>query len=44
MDIVVEIAKALLALGVIALVALLIPVLFMFIFTIATGIDHRMDR
>jgi hypothetical protein len=44
MDALVEVIKALLALGVIALVTLLIPILFMFIFTIATGIDQRMDR
>ena len=44
MDALVEVIKALLAVGVIVLVTLLIPILFMFIFTIATGIDHRMDR
>lgn len=44
MDILAEIAKAVLALGLIALVTLLIPILFMFIFTIATGIDEKMNR
>ena len=44
MDILVEFAKAILAVGVIGLVLLLVPILFMFIFTIATGIDEKMDR
>ena len=44
MDALVEIGKAILAVGVIGLVLLLIPILFMFIFSIATGIDERMNR
>jgi hypothetical protein len=44
MDALTEIVKAIVALGVIGLIAILIPILFMFIFTIATAIDQRMDR
>ena len=45
MDTLVEIAKAILAIGVIGVVAIiLIPILFMFIFTIATSIDEKMNR
>lgn len=44
MDALVEIGKAILAVGVIGVVAILIPVMFMFIFTIATSIDERMSR
>lgn len=44
MDFLVEIAKAILAVGVIGLVLILVPILFMFIFGIATGIDERMNR
>lgn len=44
MDTLAEIAKAILALGAIGIIALLIPILFMFIFTIATGIDEKMNR
>lgn len=44
MDALVEIIKAVAAVGVIVVVTLLIPILFMFIFMIATGIDQRMDR
>lgn len=44
MDAVLEVIKALLAVGVIGLVALLVPILFMLIFSIATSIDERMNR
>jgi predicted RND superfamily exporter protein len=44
MDALVEIIKAIAAVGVIVVLTLLIPILFMFIFMIATGIDQRMDR
>ena len=44
MDVLVEIIKAIAAVGVIVILTLLIPILFMFIFVIATGIDQRMDR
>ena len=44
MDVLVEIVKAIVAVGLIVVVTLLIPILFMFIFTIATGIDSKMDR
>ncbi len=44
MDFLVEIAKAILAVGVIGLILIAIPILFMFIFSIATGIDERMNR
>ncbi len=44
MDFLVEIAKAILAVGVIGLVLIAIPILFMFIFSIATGIDDKMNR
>jgi hypothetical protein len=44
MDVLVEIIKAIAAVGVIVVLTLLIPILFMFIFMIATGIDQRMDR
>jgi hypothetical protein len=44
MDAILEILKAILAVGVIVLVALLVPVLFMLVFTIATSIDERMSR
>ncbi|MGH9174582.1 MAG: hypothetical protein ACRD1H_09495 [Vicinamibacterales bacterium] len=44
MDVLIDIGKALLALGLLGLVVILIPILFMFIFSIATGIDSRMSR
>jgi|GEM_PF-2271772 len=44
MDAVVEVLKAILAIGVIGLIALLVPFLFMIIFSIATSIDERMSR
>jgi hypothetical protein len=44
MDAIVEIIRAILAVGTIVLVLLLIPVLFMTIFSIATGIDERLNR
>jgi hypothetical protein len=44
MDLLVELVKAIAAVGVIVVLTLLIPILFMFIFMIATGIDQRMDR
>ncbi len=44
MDFLAEIAKAILAVGVIGLVLIAIPILFMFIFSIATGIDDKMNR
>ena len=44
MDVLVDIGKAVLALGLLGLVVIAIPILFMFIFMIATGIDQRMDR
>lgn len=44
MDALIEVGKAILAIGVIGLLAILIPILFMFIFTIATSIDERMNR
>lgn len=44
MDVAIEIGKAILTVGVIGLVLILIPILFMFIFSIATGIDEKMNR
>jgi hypothetical protein len=44
MDALVEVGKAILQVGVIVVLAILIPVLFMFIFTIATSLDERMSR
>ncbi|HEX5166535.1 MAG TPA: hypothetical protein VFV93_14120 [Thermomicrobiales bacterium] len=44
MDTLAEIGKAILTLGVIGILVILIPILFMFIFTIATSIDERMSR
>ncbi len=44
MDAVVEVLKALLTIGLIVAITILIPVLFMFIFTIATSIDEKMNR
>lgn len=44
MDALVEVAKALLTVGVIVAVTILIPILFMFVFTIATSIDEKMNR
>jgi len=44
MDVLVEIGKAILAVGLVVAITLLIPVLFMFVFTIATSIDERMSR
>lgn len=43
MDAIVEIGKAILALGGLFLVLLLIPLFFMSVFVIATAIDRRMD-
>lgn len=44
MDALAEVLKALLTLGVIIAITILIPILFMFIFTIATSIDEKMNR
>jgi hypothetical protein len=44
MDVLIEIAKAILLLAGIALVLIAIPILWMLIFEIATSIDRRMDR
>jgi len=44
MDLIVDIGKALIAVVGILLVLIVIPFLFMTIFSIATGIDERMNR
>ena len=44
MDFLAEVLKAILTVGVIGLVLILIPIVVMFIFGIATGIDEEMNR
>jgi hypothetical protein len=44
MDVVVELAKSAFTLVGLFLVLIAVPILFMFIFGIATGIDDRMNR
>jgi len=44
MDVVTDLLKAGITLGGILLLLMLIPILFMFIFSIATGIDDRLER
>ena len=44
MDALIEIGKALLTLGLLGLVLVLIPILFMFIFNLATDMDRNLDR
>lgn len=44
MDVLVDLGKAVLALGGLFLVLVLIPFFFMSIFVLATAIDRRMDQ
>jgi hypothetical protein len=44
MDTLIEIGKALLVLGLLGLIVVLIPILFMFIFNLATDMDPDLDR
>ncbi len=44
MDVLVEIAKAAATFGLFFMILIAIPVLFVFIFEIATGIDERLSR
>jgi hypothetical protein len=44
MDFVMELVKAAIALGALFVILIAIPILFIFIFEIATGLDDRMSR
>jgi hypothetical protein len=44
MDILIELGKAVMALGALFLILIAIPILFIFIFEIATGLDDRLSR
>jgi hypothetical protein len=44
MDILIELGKAVVALGALFLILIAIPILFIFIFEIATGLDDRLSR
>lgn len=44
MDVLIEIAKAAATFGLFFLILIFIPILFIFIFEIATGIDDRLGR
>jgi hypothetical protein len=44
MDFVIELGKAALAFGVLFAILIAIPILFIFIFEIATGLDDRLSR
>lgn len=44
MDFVMELVKAAIALGALFVILIAIPILFIFIFEIATGLDDRLSR
>jgi hypothetical protein len=44
MDFVVELGKAAIAFGALFVILIAIPILFIFIFEIATGLDDRLNR
>jgi hypothetical protein len=44
MDFVMELVKAAIALGALFAILIAIPILFIFIFEIATGLDDRLSR
>ena len=44
MDFVIELLKTVIAFGVLFAILIAIPILFIFIFEIATGLDDRMGR
>ena len=44
MDILIELLKAVIAIGILFAVLIAIPILFIFIFEIATGLDDRLSR
>lgn len=44
MDVITELAKGAITIGALFVILIAVPILFMYIFSIATGIDSRMDR